>query len=163
VNEQNNIINIDKDILSNDEIEYIKVLAKKPIFNKVIMSQEYFDKAITELKNDYIINKILSYLYEKYNMKLICKLAQIQTWVPDSVSEEHIHRCGGRDNTEYNFIIYLNDDYEGGELFLPDYGIKIKPIKGLSVLFNGKNIKHGVTKIKKSNRYGLILWCSKTN
>jgi len=55
-----------------------------------------------------------------------------------------------RDNSEesdynniYGLIIYLNDDYEGGEIYYPDVNIKIKPKAG-SIVIHDAGILHGV-------------------
>lgn len=37
--------------------------------------------------------------------------------------------------TNHSLVIYMNDDYEGGEIWFPDSGIKIKPTAGTIVAF----------------------------
>ena len=51
-------------------------------------------------------------------------------------------------------LFYLNDDYEGGELYFPLQDVKFKPKKGAAYFFPGdKNYIHGVTEIKSGIRY----------
>jgi hypothetical protein len=51
-------------------------------------------------------------------------------------------------------LFYLNDDYEGGELYFPLQGIKFKPKKGAAYFFPGdRNYIHGVSEIKSGIRY----------
>lgn len=51
-------------------------------------------------------------------------------------------------------LFYLNDDYEGGELYFPKQGIQFKPKKGAAYFFPGDmNYIHGVTEIKSGIRY----------
>lgn len=51
-------------------------------------------------------------------------------------------------------LFYLNDDYEGGELYFPKQGIQFKPKRGAAYFFPGdKNFIHGVTEIKNGIRY----------
>ena len=51
-------------------------------------------------------------------------------------------------------LFYLNDDYEGGELYFPNQGIQFKPKRGAAYFFPGdKNFIHGVTEIKSGIRY----------
>ena len=51
-------------------------------------------------------------------------------------------------------LFYLNDDYEGGELYFPLQDVKFKPKKGAAYFFPGdKNFIHGVTEIKNGIRY----------
>lgn len=51
-------------------------------------------------------------------------------------------------------LFYINDDYEGGELYFPNQGIKFKPKAGSAYFFPGDmNYIHGVTEIKSGIRY----------
>jgi predicted 2-oxoglutarate/Fe(II)-dependent dioxygenase YbiX len=51
-------------------------------------------------------------------------------------------------------LFYINDDYEGGELYFPKQGIQFKPKAGAAYLFPGDmNYIHGVTEIKSGIRY----------
>jgi len=63
---------------------------------------------------------------------------------------------------EYSSLFYINDDYEGGEIFFPDYNLEIKPEAGSVVFFpsNSKYI-HCVKKVIKGDRYAVpSLWYS---
>lgn len=51
-------------------------------------------------------------------------------------------------------LFYINDDYEGGELYFPEQNIQFKPKAGAAYFFPGdKNYIHGVTEIKSGTRY----------
>lgn len=51
-------------------------------------------------------------------------------------------------------LFYLNDDYEGGELYFPNQGIQFKPKAGAAYFFPGDmNYIHGVTEITSGTRY----------
>jgi hypothetical protein len=58
---------------------------------------------------------------------------------------------------KYVGILYLNEDYEGGELFFDDHGIEIKPNSCSYYVFPGgiENI-HGVREITKGQRYTMV-------
>lgn len=58
---------------------------------------------------------------------------------------------------KYVGILYLNDDYEGGELYFPDHNLDIKPNKYSYYVFPGgvENI-HGVRTITKGERYTMV-------
>lgn len=61
--------------------------------------------------------------------------------------------------SDYSCYIYLNDDYEGGEIFFPDYGIEIKPSAGSIIMFpSGTLYRHGVREVFLSNRYTLGMY-----
>jgi hypothetical protein len=51
-------------------------------------------------------------------------------------------------------LFYLNDDYEGGELYFPNQGIQFKPKRGAAYFFPGDmNYIHGVTEVLSGIRY----------
>lgn len=65
-------------------------------------------------------------------------------------------------NKAFTSIIYLNDDYEGGELHFPQYNnFKIKPKKGTMLIFSGNiDNMHGIKKIIKGTRYTHVTFWS---
>jgi len=69
------------------------------------------------------------------------------------VVNEYPHR-------EFASVIYLNDDYAGGELVLPKERIKLKPKRGTLLTFRGGKVWHGVAEIKSGTRYTCICWYS---
>lgn len=58
-------------------------------------------------------------------------------------------------NKLYTSMLYLNDDFEGGELFFPQHNeFSIKPETGMLLIFSGDiNTMHGIRQIKSGNRY----------
>ena len=56
-------------------------------------------------------------------------------------------------------ILYLNDDYEGGELEFVNFGLKLKPKPGMLVLFPSnypyRHIAHPVT---DGTKYAIVTW-----
>lgn len=56
-------------------------------------------------------------------------------------------------------IIYLNDDYIGGETFVGVEDLQqVVPLKGKIITFNGNKKLHGVTKITSGTRYTVPIW-----
>jgi predicted 2-oxoglutarate/Fe(II)-dependent dioxygenase YbiX len=56
-------------------------------------------------------------------------------------------------------IVYLNDDYEGGETFFPGLGFRVKPEPGLALAFGaGPGHIHGVTPVTRGQRFMLATW-----
>jgi hypothetical protein len=51
-------------------------------------------------------------------------------------------------------VMYLNDNYVGGEIHYPVYDFTYKPIPGSMVLHSGFTV-HGVKKVTEGTRYGL--------
>lgn len=56
-------------------------------------------------------------------------------------------------------VLFLNDDFEGGYFYFPDFRIKIKPEPGLLVCFpSNQNYLHGVEPVLSRHRYSLVNW-----
>jgi predicted 2-oxoglutarate/Fe(II)-dependent dioxygenase YbiX len=56
-------------------------------------------------------------------------------------------------------IVYLNDDYEGGHLEFPNFGIKIKPQAGMLILFpSNYAYAHTAHPVTKGTKYALVTW-----
>ena len=60
---------------------------------------------------------------------------------------------------EYACIFFLNDDYEGGEIYFPDYEISIKPEPGDLLCFPDQpRYVHGVKEIISGTRFTTPRW-----
>ena len=59
-------------------------------------------------------------------------------------------------------IVYLNDDYEGGEIYFPKFDFSYKPKKGDAIIFScdTEEYQHGVTTVTKGSRYTIAMWHS---
>jgi len=77
---------------------------------------------------------------------------------------QHPHADGQNPNNEphplhwrdFGCVLYLNDDYEGGELYFPNHNIELKPKPNTLVFFPGTlEYLHGVKPIKNGIRYTL--------
>jgi hypothetical protein len=61
-------------------------------------------------------------------------------------------------------VIYLNDDYEGGEIYYPNRGITYKPVKNSLVIHSADyEYTHGVNAVTKGTRLFMTLWTFKDN
>jgi predicted 2-oxoglutarate/Fe(II)-dependent dioxygenase YbiX len=74
--------------------------------------------------------------------------------------EYHSHYDGhANTNRCISAICYLNNDYDGGEIEFVNFGIKIKPEKGMLILFPSNyaysHIAHPVT---DGAKYALVTW-----
>ena len=54
----------------------------------------------------------------------------------------------------FGIAIYLNDDFEGGELIYPDLGISLTPSRG-SMVIHDAELKHQVFPVTKNKRYSI--------
>jgi hypothetical protein len=61
-------------------------------------------------------------------------------------------------------LLYLNDDYEGGELVFPEQGLSIKAEAGSLIFFEGDYKKpHGVNQVISGTRYNLVTFYEPVN
>jgi len=82
---------------------------------------------------------------------------QIVEWKSESYQPKHLDLY----DHPYTSIIYLNDDFEGGETVVGDD--KIIPETGKILSFNGNKIIHEVLKIKSGTRYTVPVWYKSIN
>lgn len=81
-----------------------------------------------------------------------------QLQMPHADKELHLGDHAGQPNDfpwyDLAGLFYVNDDYEGGELYFPNQDIQFKPKAGAAYFFPGDmNFIHGVTEIKSGIRY----------
>lgn len=81
-----------------------------------------------------------------------------QLQMPHADKELHTGPDAGKPNDFPHYdiagLFYINDDYEGGELYFPNQNIKFKPKAGAAYFFPGdKNYIHGVSEIISGIRY----------
>jgi len=57
---------------------------------------------------------------------------------------------------KYTSVIYLNDDYEGGETIIENK--KFTPKTGKIITFEGPKMFHGISMIEKTSRFAMPIW-----
>ena len=142
----------------------------------VIYDSEYWkDRVATRPsldKNDPRIGPVIEGLFKKlqpviesfYGVKVTPTGQTIVRWLPGQLQNPHADKelhdgpdAGLPNDFPYYDIaslFYLNDDYEGGELYFPLQEIQFKPKRGSAYFFPGdKNFIHGVTEIESGIRY----------
>ena len=104
-------------------------------------------------------NSIIKEMHDKLekfgksvNKKYTINYFQIVKWPTGESQDRHI-------DFEYHpftSILYLNDDFVGGETVVGKKSFK--PIKNTIIGFEGNKIKHEVKKIRKGVRYTIPCW-----
>jgi hypothetical protein len=113
---------------------------------------------------DRVIERMTPHIREKFQVEVRPTDAAIVRWpvgamqFPHADKELHEGPDAGTPNEfpwyDIGTVFYLNDDYEGGELFFPLQNIKFKPKPRAAYYFPGdKNYIHGVTKVTSGTRY----------
>lgn len=60
---------------------------------------------------------------------------------------------------DISIVMYLNDDFEGGDFVFPDLKIRVRPEPGMMVCFpSNHHYKHGVEPVTKGKRYSIVCW-----
>lgn len=111
-----------------------------------------------------LVARLKPIIEDFYNVKASPTGQTIVRWLPGQLQRPHADKelhdgpDAGKPNDfpwyDLASLFYLNDDYEGGELYFPNQGIQFKPKRGAAYFFPGDmNFIHGVTEIKNGIRY----------
>jgi predicted 2-oxoglutarate/Fe(II)-dependent dioxygenase YbiX len=117
--------------------------------------------AIGQIKN---ISEICFMNYQKNTGIKDLKLPNyfsIKKYNPGSDMGAHVDSEDPSDITHpiISGVIYLNDDYEGGELYFPEQNIKLKPSAGSMVIFPSfRPYFHHPMKVISGNKYMIALF-----
>ena len=87
--------------------------------------------------------------------KVIVTKAFGSGWTVGTSGAPHIDAIEKEPFIEYSTVIYLNDEYEGGEIYFPKQGFSTKAKKYSAIFFPGNDraYLHGVKEITSGNRY----------
>jgi hypothetical protein len=107
---------------------------------------------------DSIKNKVIDYCKSLTNCKIFLDNCEIVEWPKNSYHPPHYDSI----NDIFSSIIYLNDNFEGGETYFSDSKI-IKPKKGSCLTFSNSKYRHSVNKINTGTRYTLSFWFTRTS
>ena len=111
-----------------------------------------------------LVKRLKKEVDEFFNVDALPTSPAIVRWMPGYRQEPHADKelhtgpDAGKPNDfpwyDLAGLFYLNDDYEGGELYFPNQGIQFKPKPGAAYFFPGAmNYVHGVTEITSGIRY----------
>lgn len=118
------------------------------------------------IKDDHIIKLLKYYAYK--NIIFIDHIFKTKTklwnemrlcrWRPGDSMDLHIDRNTKTRNYNLDFssLIYLNDNYEGGELVFENKELKMPRLS--CIVFESHLHPHAVKEVKKNNRYTIPSW-----
>ena len=153
-NLKDNVIIIEDFIPQN---ECINLLQRVPVPYKLDSSGLPWEHRTISFKNHPSKDYVEKYWNDYFNVNHLKVLdAELTLWPIQSQSTRHIHEEPDRAHGTYNSILYLNDNYLGGEFFTDK--ITIKPKAGTITFFNGRKTYHGLNPVYWQNRYCLIFW-----
>jgi hypothetical protein len=100
-----------------------------------------------------IVKRIWSFIESSFGVEVYPDQIGLVRWPPGSWQMTHKDDVDGLDRVA-GCVLFLNDDYEGGEPFYPYYGKKVKPKAGMVYIHSSdEDHLHGVTQIKNKTRY----------
>jgi hypothetical protein len=99
-----------------------------------------------------LYGKLSRHCINNLNKDSFINFTQIVKWRSGSYQEKHIDF----DYHPYTSIIYLNDNFDGGETVVGSK--KITPERGKILSFTGNKIIHEVFEVKNGTRYTVPVW-----
>ena len=140
-----------------------------------IISDEDCEKAINWLNDKevdiYDFNNKVKWLKEsresrefclKYAKGLIPEKSYIRRcdlvrWDEGVGAGVHVDNHQYYEDLTYSAVIYMNDNFDGGETIFPHLNIERKPKKGSAIIFPS-HFEHGVNLVSKGKRYSMNIW-----
>ena len=138
------MITVYQDIISDEEIKEFLDYYQKHIEEEFLrVDKVYVFKSINIIDHINEFKFLRRLRYTNYDR---IRIQHVDNKL-DMLLEPHRH------TPPYSFIVFLNDDYEGGELFMDN--ITFKPKKGQLIYFTGDE-PHYVNNVTKGDRYTLV-------
>jgi len=169
-NSKENIITI-PNFLTEEEISYLmegldersshRFVSQKGPNGEPLTYMHKYD-GLPDIYN--IISRVKNEIIKAYNLEDINILEKedflgVVHWETGSYLKVHVDDLGYVTENHLPIIIYLNDNYEGGEIKFETHDLSIKPKTGDLVVFPGNmHYAHEVTKVLSGDRYTLPIW-----
>lgn len=156
---------------------------RKNHFPKLIRWYHHFDLELKSIIDEYIIGKFHKFInnkkffekYENFELMIVVMIPgmDFQSYGKhydntkrlniDVLNDKKFIEIYGNSYPlsyrEFTSIYYLNDNFKGGRLYLPQHKLLIKPTTGKMVCFPGnKNHIHKVLPITEGIRFSISLW-----
>lgn len=157
--------------LTKKEIDYIMHDIDKRTFISFVSQKDHNGDALTHMhKYNGIVDiydivnrckETISSIYgiQKEKIKEKQKELSVVKWDAGTYLNLHVDDLGYVTDNHLPVHIYLNDDYEGGEISFPTHGLAVKPKAGDFNVFPGNmHYAHEVTKVLSGTRYTLPIW-----
>jgi hypothetical protein len=106
------------------------------------------------------LSSLVEAMFKDQPYKLSCNLIR-RSRVGQGLLE---HYDGQHETTcKYGVVVYLNDDYTGGEIYYPNRQKEYKPIQNSVVIHSAdKEYTHGVRTVKEGTRYFVTFFIHRT-
>lgn len=155
--------------LSEEEINYLMdSLVEKDMITFV--SQKDANDEPTNWMNIYrmivdkfqLIERIKDQVAKSYEFDRLVsrdKWLSVVRWDKGTKLQLHVDDLGYETDNHIATLVYLNDDYEGGEVAFATHDLAVKPKTGDLLIFPGNmHYAHEVTEILSGTRYTVPVW-----
>lgn len=164
-------IKIISNFLTKEEIEYLMHDIDDRPFISFISQKDNEGNATTYMhqyngiKDIYkIIERCKEQISKSYGIakeKIQAKATDLNVvkWTPGTYLKLHVDDLGYVTDNHLPVLIYLNNEYEGGEISFELHNLSIKPNTGDFIVFPGNlHYPHEVKKVLSGLRYTLPVW-----
>lgn len=148
------IYELSKTPLVNEQ-EWQKRIAHTDAFRRIIEVNDFSDTTTIHYSfRNKNLNKILTKI-SKRDIKNAITLHTVEAYPPQSTIE-HIDKA-----SELTLNILLDDNFEGGYIYINGEKINGLRERGDYLMYNGSKEPHSVTPVTKGKRKSLIVWYGK--
>jgi hypothetical protein len=154
--------------ISEEEIEYIFTSLSDAREQKWPSQKDNDGNVInwmysyTVKDKDNIIDRVKQEVLKAYNFEHIKPkedALNVVKWVEGSKLILHVDDLGYVTDNHIATLIYLNDDYEGGEIAFATHDFNLKPKSADLIIFPGNmHYAHEVKEVLSGTRYTLSIW-----
>jgi len=132
-----------------------------------VVDQGHYAPAITDLVKRLFRDEVQPHFQ--------CKLKSLETphvlrytkgcyYLPHADSDEinvKTQRWEKRHNRDLSLLLYLDEDYDGGEIAFANFNFKLKPRAGMLFVFPSDcRYLHGAMPVTAGVRHAVVSWCS---
>jgi hypothetical protein len=131
--------------LNKDTIEYFNFDPEHLLHKMMVFGKQFFLEKYKMRGTSFELNRShVNYMHTG---------AYLDSHNDDRKREDPIE---GLNSMTYVMGLFLNDDYEGGELYFEDLNVSLKPKPGTLVFFPGFYTCHGVSKVTSGTRINIL-------
>jgi len=104
-----------------------------------------------------VFNKMGRIMSSHYNKDVELKSMFHSIMTPGALNPLHWDNYVDNGEEDISALLYLNEDFKGGDLYFPDHNIRISPKSGMLVFFMGtEDYHHTVEVVTEGNREALV-------